>query len=491
MNKNTPLQRKQNYSFFTCTCFLLLFFISSFNGFSQINYEYAKSKNVNFGSYGRVGVGWSFDNGGAVGRRLNLNNMGSIGGRLEEQDYLELVPNLTFNPQKGDSTEIHVQIRLAVYSTSLTTIGNSTTSSIGGLTFAMPEIYAEARNIRGSGLNVWIGSRFYRGADAHIADHFYFNDHSGQGVGVEYKKSRLSTIFVASVDTTSTLPPYFYLNFQTGTPSAALRQRTVFVGEHDFDIDENNSITALAEYHHMEKGEDHTLPEEAEDNVTDAVNFPTDYGYVLGVRYHRKFKKLIPGSFNDFTLRYGGGIANGGDGGLSKTWLTFGAPDENTLRYNSAYSVALVNHAVFNFSDRYSLNGYLIYTNSKGGADSNHRAPTYFEQEVFNKKVDFSVGTRHEFYLRDYFHLLAELHYSQRKDGTNPYASMTKLSFAPVLVPTGKRDIWARPHLRFVASLAYYNDFAKESLYSPYLQFAGEKQWGYYFGFKAEWWLWK
>lgn len=82
------------------------------------------------------------------------------------------------------------------------------------------------------------------------------------------------------------------------------------------------------------------------------------------------------------------------------------------------------------------------------------------------------------------------MHYSQRKDGENPNARMTKLSVVPVWVPTGKRDIWARPHLRFIMSLAHYNDFAKENLYSPYLQFAGEQRWGYYFGFKAEWWLW-
>ena len=129
-------------------------------------------------------------------------------------------------------------------------------------------------------------------------------------------------------------------------------------------------------------------------------------------------------------------------------------------------------------------------TASKGGADTNGLAKTYFGREVYNKKFDLTIGLRNEHFISDYFHLLTELHYSQRTDGDNPVASMTKFSVAPVLVPTGKRDVWARPHLRFVASAAYYNDYAKESLYSPYLQFAGEKQWGYYFGVKAEWWVW-
>ena len=65
-----------------------------------------------------------------------------------------------------------------------------------------------------------------------------------------------------------------------------------------------------------------------------------------------------------------------------------------------------------------------------------------------------------------------------------------KFSAPPIYVQTGKKDTWARPHLRFVASVAHYNDFAKETLYSPYLQFAGQKFWRSYFGVKAEWWVW-
>jgi len=149
--------------------------------------------------------------------------MGSIGGRLEEQDYLEIAPAFHFNPIKGDSTQIYAQMRLSMYSTSLTSFGNSTSTSLGGLAFAMPEMYVEARNIKGKDMSLWVGARLCRGPDVHIADHFYFNDHSGQGFGNEVKNTRFSGIFVASTDTTSTIPPYLYLNIKTGTPSAALR----------------------------------------------------------------------------------------------------------------------------------------------------------------------------------------------------------------------------------------------------------------------------
>ena len=466
--------------------FFLIFLVLSPQLYGQIMYQIPTNKKVNVGSYGRVGVDWNFENGGSIGRRLNLNNMGSIGGRLEEQDYLEVVPNFNWNGKEGDSTQIYAQLRFSFYSTSLTSFGNSTSTSLGGLAFALPEIYVEARNIKGSGVSLWAGSRLYRGPDIHIADHFYFNDHSGQGFGVEFKNTRLSTVFVASTDTTSTVPPYFYLNIKTGTPSTALRQRLVVIGEQDFKINENNSVTLLGEFHRMADADG----EVEVDSVAQATNFPSDYGFVVGVKHQHQIKKMLPGSFNDFSARYGTGIANGGDGGLSKTWLTFGAPDTIAQNFQGAYSLALTDHAVFNFSDKYTLNGYVILTHSKGAADGNGLSKTFFGREVYNRKFDFTVGFRNEHYISDYFHLLTEVHYSQRKDGDNPWASMLKFSVAPVYVPTGERDTWARPHLRAVVSVARYNDYAMESLYSPYLQFAGSKRWGYYFGVKAEWWIW-
>ncbi|WP_240665606.1 carbohydrate porin [Lutibacter sp. HS1-25] len=464
--------------------FCIVFFVSNIN--AQISYDAVSNKNISIGTYGRVGVDWSFDDDRSIGRRLNLNNMGSIGGRLEEQDYLEIAPSFHFTPKEGDETVIHAQVRMSFYSNSLTTFANSSTSSTGGLAMSLPEMFVQARNIGGKDLNIWVGARLYRGTDLHIADHFYFNDHSGQGFGIEYKKTRFSSLFIASTDTTSTVPPYFYLNIKSGTPSAALRQRNVINIEQDVDLNEENKLTILGEYHRMPNGQS----EVEIDSIETIVNFPSDHGFVIGARHHINFKKMKAGSFNDFSIRYGTGIANGGDGGMSRTWLTFGAADTLALNFRGAYSLAIVNHSVLNLSEKHTLNPYLIFTTSKGGADTNGMSETYFGKEVYNKKVDFTVGAREEFYISDFFHLLTEIHYSQRKDGENPFATMLKFSVAPVYVPTGKKDIWARPHIRFVASVARYNDFAMKTLYSPYLQFAGSKRWGSYFGVKAEWWVW-
>ncbi len=452
--------------------------------FGQITYEYPENKNFAVGAYGRIGVDWSFANEGSIGRRLNLNNMGSVGGRLEEQDYLELALGTKIISDKmSDKSVVYFQTRVAVYSSSLSLFGNTNSSAPGGLTFALPELFVEAKNIGGSGVNFWVGSRLYRGPDLHIADYRYFNDHSGQGFGLEYKKTRFIGLFISSTDTTSTLPPYFYLNIATGTPSAALRHRTLWAIEHDIVLGKNNLLTLLGEAQKLGNGG-------YGQDTASIYNYPSDFGFVLGARLETKFgrEKL---SYNRLALRYGSGIANGGDGGNSKTWYTFGAPNMEKQNYKGAYSVSLVENLFQELNERNWLEAYLIGVASKGGALGNGLSPTFWDKEVYNRKRELAVGCREAYQVKDFLRLLFELHYSQRQDGDNPWASMTKLSFAPTITPTGLHDFWARPEIRFVSSVAFYNQFAQKTLYSPYLEYVGSQKVGYYFGVKAEFWIWK
>ncbi|WP_020529251.1 carbohydrate porin [Flexithrix dorotheae] len=477
--------------------FLLLIFLVFLADFATaqtgILYQYphvSENYKLGVGSYGRIGTNWNFVEGGAVGRRLNLNNMGSIGGRMEEQDYLELGTIFQMSPFKNaDSTVINVQLRASVFSRSLSLFANSNTSSAGGLTIALPEMFVEAQNILTPGLNLWVGARLYRGPDLHMADHWYFNDHSGQGFGIEYKNTRLHYNAVSTTDTSSNVPPYFYINIKTGTPSLELRERSVFSIEHDIWSGNEQMITLLGEYHLMGN------PEGATPDTTDlVVSYPADYGWVLGIRHQSNqisnWNWLQEGSFNSFSVRYGARLANGGDGGSSRTWETFGAPNFTTNDFSKAYSIKIVEHFLFNMSQKFSLNGYFIYAQSRGAADTEGISDTYFGREVFNRKEDFTIGFKGVNYISDLFHWQTELHYSQRKDGNQPWYNMTKISIIPTLAIRGERSVWSRPHLRFVFSAARYNDFARDNLYSPYLQLAGPESWGFYTGIKAEWWTW-
>ncbi|TRX71630.1 carbohydrate porin [Carboxylicivirga sp. M1479] len=462
----------------------IVFILLSFSSNAQIAYQRVSNKNFSIGSYGRAGVDWSATESGSIGRRLNLNGMGSIGGRMEEQDYMEIAPAFHFQPAGDDDpTKINVQMRISAFSRDLTHVAYTSTGASTGLTIVMPELYAEAENIGGSGWTVWVGARLYRGGDIHIADHFYFNDHSGQGFGAEYKNMRFGGLFIASSDTTTTYPPYFYINIATGTPSAELRQRMKGFFEYDFHLNENNTLTALAEFHYMSKGQD------SEELLPEEYDFPSDWGYVIGGRLKSNIN-WFDGVTNEFAARLGKGIANGGDGGLSSTHLTFGAPNLDELNFQKAYSVSIVNSAFIQHNENNSTSAYLIYTNSKGAGATNGLEESYFGDLVYNKKEDFTLGMRNSRCFGKYFKLLTDIHYSQRKDGDNPWANVTKMSFAPTLTPTGDKSFWARPEIRFVASFAYYNQYASDELYSPYLQVVGDRRFGNYFGIKMEWWVW-
>ena len=93
-------------------------------------------------------------------------------------------------------------------------------------------------------------------------------------------------------------------------------------------------------------------------------------------------------------------------------------------------------------------------------------------------------------YITDVFHWQTEVHYSQRRDGDQPWYRMGKLSLVPTLAIMGERSVWSRPHIRFVYSMAFFNELAKEDLYSPFLELTGPRDVGHYFGVKAEWWTW-
>ncbi|MEI6948898.1 carbohydrate porin [Paraflavisolibacter sp. H34] len=437
------------------------------------------NKKFSLGSTGRVGFGYSPSLEGRTGRSLNLRGQGSIGGRLEQGDYIDLLPALHFTPANAhkDTTDIVFQARLGLYSGGGQFLANVNSRSLDGLTVSLPEAFVEARNIAGTKWSAWAGARYMRHDDIHINDYFYFDDHSSEGFGVSYKNTSLTAVFPAVMDTSGTPPPYTFVNTAAGTPARSLRQRTVLIGEQILPLPGGGSLKLMGEYHRMHKVVKNSDPQ-----------YPGDNGWVLGAKHHTPLSTVKKGSFQDLSARIGTGIANGGDNGDTKTWITYGAPDFSTRKFTGAYSVAVVEHFLLNLSKRFSLNGYGLFTKSRGAAGY-QTGKDYYGKTTFNKKTDIAAGFRSFVYLSDWFHLLNEVHYTLRRDGDDPYASMLKFTVAPTLVPTGERDPWARPHIRAIFSVAHYNRQARDNAYSAFLQQAGNKSWGTFLGVRCEWWL--
>ncbi|MCU0388462.1 MAG: carbohydrate porin, partial [Chitinophagaceae bacterium] len=359
---------------------------------------------------------------------------------------------------------------------------NVTNRSSAGITSSIPELFAEAKNINGSDWSVWIGARFWRGDDIHIADHFYFDDHGSQGFGIKKKNTQFGIIFTESVDTNSTVPPYFFNVIINGTPVLALRNRTVSILEHTINTKNGGYVKLLGEFHR--------LADASNEDTSVALSYPADNGWVIGVKHQMPLKTKLPGSFNAASIRYGAGIANGGDGGSSRTWLTYGGPDLETQKFRNAYSIAFTETFLLNLSKAYSLNGYGIFTKSRGASDSLNKTPDFFGKTLlFNRKTDWAFGARGTWFLKNWLHILHELDFAWRKDGTQDAAQMSKLTLAPTIVPNGERSVWSRPHFRLVYSVAHYNKFAADNLYSPFLAQSGSRRWGQYLGIKTEWWI--
>lgn len=456
------------------TLFICFFSISFTLSYSQV---VITNSNFSLGTTGRIGVGLSPNGEGNMWKPLNLSGQGSLGGRMEQNDYIDILPAIHFTPKiiGKDSTNVTFQMRLGMYSANGQFVGNVSSRSNNGLTFILPEAYVEARNIMGSKWSAWAGSRFRRYDDIHISDYFYFDDHSAQGFGVSHKNTELSMLMPASSDSTGVYP-YNYEVTVAGATNPAIRQRMVWIGEHNIILKNNTIIKLLGEFHYV-----------SANSRSASKNYPSDNGWVAGIKYNTPLKTTLPGSFNQLSARYGSGIANGGDNGNTFTWATYGAPDVEG-KFTNAYSFTMVEHFLLNLSQKFSINGYGVFTKSKGGSSSPDKAEYFNGNQLYNQKMDFVVGFRSLYYITNWFHLMEEVHYAVRKDGDNPEASMWKFSIVPTIVPLGKRDPWSRPHIRLVCTMARYNDYARNNNYSPFLQ-VNQKRWGSFIGVKTEWWL--
>lgn len=427
---------------------------------------------VEINMYGRMGLAWAPTTGQVIqGRSMNLLG-NSTGGRFEEGDYLE--PKITLHilraepGKEGADKAPYAYVRLTpgIFARGGSFIGVFTTNNWAGTVgWELFEAYLEAGNVLVPDLKFWVGARFYRGGDVHIADQYYFNDLNGQGAGAMYGPLDVAVLLQTGTDA-------FHNWDSDGNGSLdAQRQRTVFVGQYVYKL--GNLPVSL---HGL--GEFHLLPEARLANAATPV-LPTDFGWVLGVKAHLEWGK---GSFNDLAIRYGSRLASGSRGG-SRTWYQYGTPNAEGV-YDTAGGLEVVDHLVYNVNPLLSLNGYgILHFNSGYVADGAGLPQTA-------SSVDWAVGLRSFLYLHDNFHLINEASFQVRKDGIDALpGSAFKFSIVPTLVPTGERSVWARPHLRLIYTLAVYNQVAVDNLYSPYLKALGASSIGHYLGTRAEWWF--
>jgi maltoporin len=417
--------------------------------------------------YGRMGLAWTPSGDFILGQRLNLMGT-SIGGRLEEGDYLEPTialhilgptPAEVAQQAQQDAPYVRMVVTPALMSRGLF-LGVFSNEFADSLRIELFQAYVEAGNFLVPGLKLWGGARFYRGTDVHIADYYFFNNLTGQGVGLQYGGLDLTVLLHTSGNN-----PLYAIDQDGDGDTDERRQRTVFVGQYVLGLPANHALHALAELHLLPAARSR-LPERE-------VLRPSDYGWVVGLKGHFA---LPNEGFNDISVRYGSGIANGSVGG-AQTWNTFGLPNLED-RYDGAASVEVVDHLLLNINPLLGFNAYGILHYGRGASGTPE-----------DETLDFALGARTTLYLSDVFHLVQDTNFQGVVKGDDPLATVVKLTLMPTLVPSGQRSVWARPHLRLIYTLGIYDQDAVDSLGSPYLQTVGPTTLGHYLGAQVEWWF--
>jgi len=429
---------------------------------------------VDFSMYGRMGVSWGLNGQLVQGQTMNLTTERAIGGRFEEGDYLE--PTITAHimkkdKDKPDETYVDAVFTPAMFARNGSFLGFFSNPS-DTLRIELFQMYIEAGNVFIPGLTFWGGAKFYRGADVHIADYFYFNDLSGQGGGVKYKGLDVA-VLVRSV-----LGDAQYSFDSTADATTNLdvnRTRTVFVAQYSHKFGKKESfVQGLAELH--------ILPTAQKGFGRDLA--PAEYGWVGGLKLHLDFGD---GNFNDTSLRYGARAANGAWGG-SRTYQTFGPPEPNG-HYDGAYGLEAVEHFLVNFGTLATLNGYALVDLSRSALTEEEVTPAAAAAGVVDKTLNWAAGLRGFLYAHKQFHMIGEATVQGRKDGEKDMGTAVKLSVVPTIVPTGEGSAWGRPHFRAVYTAGFYNQAAVDQLQSPYLRTVGPTRVGHYIGAKTEWWF--
>lgn len=422
---------------------------------------------LDFSMYGRVGIAWAPTSGDFIqGKSLNLTG-NSLGGRLEEGDYLEpslkihlLKPSAEDLAANKDSPYAHAVITPAMWANNGLFIALTSNRGAQTLTFELGEAYVEAGHLLAPGLKFWGGARYYRGTNVYLADYWYFNNLSSQGLGVQYKGLDAAVLLQTSINGSQ-------YNFDANGDGVldVRRQRTILVGQYKQPFGAGHYAQLL--------GELHALPQTTASILGDRTVLPSDIGWVAGIKSHLKFGN---DSYNELSVRYGSRIANGGQAG-SPTWVTFGAPAANG-KYGNARSLEVVEHLLYNVNPLLSLNAYGTLHLGQGASET-----------VKDRFTDFSVGAQSTVYLHKNFHLMNEASFQGVRDADSPLATAVKLSLVPTLVPTGQASPFARPHLRLFYTIAFYNQQAVDTLHSPYLTTVGGKSIGHFLGGRVEWWI--
>ncbi len=433
-----------------------------------------------FGSYGRVRT--ATDLRGQTARPVNVVSFGS---RIDERSYGELeFQQRFFRPDDEPDFSTEIVATLGFLDDLFHTTGQF------DQTIAVRNLYAQAWwHTELGDVDIWAGSRMYRGDDIYLLDFWPLDNLNtvggGAGIGVDTPVGPANVRVHAGANRLDDDFQFQVIDvpgLEMGVDQVVFmdRQRLIFSarGEQQVHFDGGRRGLKGVLY-----GESHHLPEaqrRTEQEFTDEM-LPADSGWLCGgqIGLWEASGGTFDGSFINLFGRYAAGLAAYGELGIP-----FGVNVEETAQGASDLLGGL------------SATGQTPWGHATIGSYARN-FHTAHDQESHRDYREAIFATRLHGYVTDHFHPGVEFSHQVRVPrgpypGADDYErpqhqapTITKLSIIPAV--TLEPEAFSRPQFRLIYTAAFLNESAQELFHDEDLR--RDHSTLHYLGVMVEWWF--
>ncbi|XGC80612.1 carbohydrate porin [Bdellovibrio bacteriovorus] len=379
-----------------------------------------------------------FYNQGIPGNFMRLGN--------ECEFYTEL--GITFphkKPDEQDTSYFKTHFRLVAKSPGVRQWESATNSIAQQL-----EAYITVGGLNEIPGEIWIGKRFYRDADSHIMDWFYYADMSGVGAGIDNLSVGTGKLAVAHLIQGNDDPA---VTTDNGTPVNQfldIRYKSIPVME-----DQNINFWAVYGF--------------GQESTDGATEYADRSGIVLATRLNGP---LYTGN-NNFAVLYGTG--------LMRDFNIYGSPNLPVAQdyLNDAWTVRVVDDWVRDVTDKWAVMFTAAIEHSDSGADTD---------SIRQMQI---IGIRPTYYVTDRFQMVFDAGFSRINDESEGDAfenrDLSRFTIAPQI--SFKKSVWGRPVMRFYVAHSTWSESNKTKVATgPAAAFA-DKTSGTNVGYQFETWF--
>jgi maltoporin len=430
------------------------------------------------GSYGRIGIASNLD--GSSGKPTQIVSNST---RVEKLPYQELYLKYDFTSEesKKDNMNIKLNFTLAFNENLFHYTGQFKMDT------AVRDFYIDVDNVFIKNLDIWVGSRMYRGDDIYLLDFWPLDNLNTVGFGLKYnlKNTELKFHLGANrLDQGDVQNPYQLLYYsiplrdKIGSEKIIILDRQKYISSLGISQLFKNIKLKLKLY-----GEFHAISEASYEYEFNNYNLPSDIGYLFGFQTTYYGFNNNNNNYIHFFAKYSMNMAAYGE---------LGIPYDLNNEHKTTGASELLFGLALNFE--YGDLGLLLgsYFRNFKDADNN----TYDDDDISEGILD----VRFLYYIGKYFHLSTELSYQMLEVNNLDSISMKqetpqifKFIFMPTISPNGRGNL-TQPKIRLVYSLSIYNDSAQKIInhQNPSLSENPDSSWNnktHYLGVSVEWWF--